>query len=66
MDTNFLQDAGALDTPGADAGDAMALARKKKELQQQLAARGIQMKKGGYVKSADGCCTKGKTKGKYI
>ena len=22
--------------------------------------------KGGYVKSADGCCTKGKTKGKMV
>ena len=24
------------------------------------------MKKGGYVTSADGCCVKGKTKGKMI
>lgn len=23
-------------------------------------------KKGGYVKSADGCCSKGKTKGKMV
>jgi hypothetical protein len=24
------------------------------------------MKKGGYVKSADGCCKKGKTRGKMV
>jgi len=23
-------------------------------------------KKGGYVKAADGCCTKGKTKGRMV
>ena len=48
--------------------------RKKLELQQQAGARGIQMKKGGKVKAkvssaskrADGCCTKGKTKGRMV
>ena len=24
------------------------------------------LKKGGYVKAADGCCTKGKTKGRMV
>ena len=44
--------------------------RKKLELQQQAGARGIQMKKGGKVSSAskraDGCCVKGKTKGRMV
>lgn len=27
---------------------------------------GKMFKKGGYVKSADGCCKKGKTRGKFV
>ena len=55
--------------------------RKKEEIQQQLAAAGVQMKKGGKVKvkskaytpkvssaskRADGCCVKGKTRGRMV
>lgn len=28
--------------------------------------KAVGKKKGGYVKSADGCCSKGKTKGKMV
>ena len=45
--------------------------RKQEELEQQAAASGIKpMKKGGKVSSAskraDGCCVKGKTKGRMV
>ena len=37
---------------------------KEKEKAEQGAATG--MKKGGYVKAADGCARKGKTKGRMV
>lgn len=32
----------------------------------RMDAMGTAYKKGGYVKSADGCATKGKTKGRFV
>ena len=36
------------------------------EEEKKKRAMGKGMKKGGYVKAADGCCKKGKTKGKMV
>jgi hypothetical protein len=43
-------------------GDA---ARKGME-EGRMDAMGTAYKKGGYVKAADGCATKGKTKGRFV
>jgi hypothetical protein len=41
-------------------------ASAEEEEKQRAAAEGRAMKKGGYVKAADGCAKKGKTKGRMV
>lgn len=38
----------------------------EEEEKKRAAAEGRAMKKGGYVKAADGCAKKGKTKGRMV
>ena len=41
-------------------------AARKGMAEGRMDAMGTAYKKGGYVKAADGCCTKGKTKGRMV
>jgi hypothetical protein len=60
----------AKDKPAVDPKDALIEDLKRQAAQGPQATMGQGMKKGGKVSSAssraDGCCTKGKTRGKYL
>ena len=58
-----LLGAGALASRGrTDLGDVEDYSAEDKE----TFKRAYPMKKGGYVKKADGCCQRGKTRGKFV
>ena len=49
-----------------DALDEVIRKKEDKAIEDVKKRKGLGFKKGGYVKSADGCCKKGKTRGKFV
>ena len=39
---------------------------ERKEVERKMPTEPVPKAKGGYVKSADGCCKRGKTRGKMV